>query len=158
MSQNKQLEEVFEIGSERRYFITGRTFYQIQAQRIMVSGASLLRALYNVDVTGWQTAYGVTIPNTGADLPGYHDYFFNLASIYFNKPTGIMMLDNDNDDQIVGGVYAEDCYVQTYNRQIAAPQTVVAEQALIKCDRLVTLDRTTISGFGFSPAKSLSTP
>lgn len=137
ISEQKQLEEVFEIGSERRYFITGRTFFQMQAQRIMVNGASLLRALYNED-----THVGQTIP-TGNE-PGFNQHYLNLASIFFNKPTGLLVVDNDNDDRVVGGAYLEDAYIQSYNRQIAAPQTVIAEQCVIKFDNMVALSASDI--------------
>jgi hypothetical protein len=133
ISQQKQLEEIFEIGSERRYFITGRTFYSLQAARIMVDGASLMRALYNERTHSDQTIVEENWPGTPYGTTGT-DYYLNLASIFFNKPTGILMIDNNNDDVVTGAVYLEDCYIQNYNRQIVAAQTVVAEQCTVRFD------------------------
>lgn len=136
INEQKQLEEIFEIGSERRYFITGRTFFTLQAARIMVDGASLLRAMYNSNAGSAGTGPG--------DEAGFSDYFLNLASTFFNTPTGLLVIDNDNNNKIVGGAYLEDAYIQTYNRQITAAQTVVAEQCLIKFDKLVPVDKALI--------------
>lgn len=178
ISQQKQLEEVFEIGSERRYMVTGRTFYQLQAERIMISGGSLMRATYDVrdsndpnpspsdSVPTWQSRYpGVNIPADSFSSPvaygagpGFRDFYLNLASVFFNKPTGILVIDNDADDQVVGACYLEDCYIQSYNRRISAPQTVVAEQCLIKFDRLVPVLPSFVTSLGFTPAKTVVTP
>jgi hypothetical protein len=136
INEQKQLEEVFEIGSERRYFITGRTFFTLQATRIMVDGASLLRAMYNTSTGSAGTGAG--------DEAGFSDYFTNLASTFFNTPTGLLVIDNDNNNLIVGGAYLEDAYIQTYNRQITAAQTVVAEQCLVKFDKIVPVSKADI--------------
>jgi hypothetical protein len=82
----------------------------------------------------------MTIPED-KDRPGDHDYYLNLASTFFNTPTGLLVIDNNNDDKIVGAAYLEDCYIQTYNRQIAAPQTVVAEQCVIRFDAIAPVNK-----------------
>ena len=46
LGQNSQIMRLFEIGSERSYFIRGRTMGQIGLGRIMYHGPSLLRVLY----------------------------------------------------------------------------------------------------------------
>lgn len=46
LSQNKAISRIFEIGSERSYFITGRTVGQLSLSRVMYHGPSLLRAMY----------------------------------------------------------------------------------------------------------------
>jgi hypothetical protein len=46
LSQNKAVSRMFEIGSERSYFITGRTIGQLSLSRVMYHGPSLLRCLY----------------------------------------------------------------------------------------------------------------
>src|SRR3954471_21284725 len=43
MSHTRQFSRIFEIGSERSYFIPGRTVGQIGIGRILYHGASLLR-------------------------------------------------------------------------------------------------------------------
>jgi len=46
LTQNKAVSRIFEIGSERSYFITGRTIGQLSLSRVMYHGPSLLRCMY----------------------------------------------------------------------------------------------------------------
>ncbi len=46
MSQNRQLQRMFEIGSKRSYFVPGRTIGSISLGRVLFFGPSLLRVLY----------------------------------------------------------------------------------------------------------------
>jgi len=46
LSQNKSVSRIFEIGSDRSYFIPGRTVGQLNLGRVMYHGPSLLRMLY----------------------------------------------------------------------------------------------------------------
>lgn len=47
--ENKQVDMIFEIGSDIPYFIPGRTTGQISIQRILLSGQDLLNLIYNAD-------------------------------------------------------------------------------------------------------------
>src|SRR4051812_40058942 len=46
LSQNMNLARIFEIGSDRSYFIPGRVMGQIGLSRVLYHGPSLLRVLY----------------------------------------------------------------------------------------------------------------
>jgi hypothetical protein len=46
LSQNKAVSRIFEVGSDRSYFITGRSVGQLSLARVMYHGASLLRLMY----------------------------------------------------------------------------------------------------------------
>ena len=46
LSHNRAISRIFEIGSERSYFIPGRTVGQLTLSRVYYSGASLLRCLW----------------------------------------------------------------------------------------------------------------
>ena len=52
ISQNKAVSKIFEIGSDRSYVITGRTFGQLSFSRIWYHGPNLLRCLYAYYGTG----------------------------------------------------------------------------------------------------------
>jgi len=54
ITQNKAISRIFEIGSDRSYFITGRTVGQLSLSRIMYHGPSLLRLMYAYYTTGPQ--------------------------------------------------------------------------------------------------------
>ena len=46
MGQQKAIQRIFEIGSDRSYFISGRTVGQVSLGRVLFHGPSLLRAFY----------------------------------------------------------------------------------------------------------------
>src|ERR1035437_8738495 len=46
LSQRKQLEKIFEIGSSRSYFIPGRVIGSVSMGRLFYYGPSILRVLY----------------------------------------------------------------------------------------------------------------
>lgn len=46
LSQSKQLQRIFEIGSSRSYFIPGRTIGSVTLGRVLYHGPSLMKALY----------------------------------------------------------------------------------------------------------------
>jgi hypothetical protein len=46
LSQNKAISRIFEIGSDRSYFMSGRSVGQVTMFRVMYHGPSLLRSLY----------------------------------------------------------------------------------------------------------------
>lgn len=52
LSQNKAVSRIFEIGSERSYFIAGRTVGQLSLSRVWYHGPSLLRMMYAYYKTG----------------------------------------------------------------------------------------------------------
>jgi hypothetical protein len=76
VSQNKAISRLFEIGSDRSYFISGRTVGQVTLFRPMYHGPSLLRLLYAYYSSG--SRGGVEIPalfqSTGATDPLNADF------------------------------------------------------------------------------------
>ena len=76
MGQQSNVMRLFEIGSERSYFIRGRTVGNIGLGRIMYHGPSLLRVLKAV------------IPGTGESIPArYH----TAADVYGDFAIGALM-------------------------------------------------------------------
>lgn len=77
IQQNKALQQLFEIGSKRPFFIPGRHQIQAALSRVMFNGPSLMKALYylvgestgttTVDATGLGGSEGIA-PN---DQPGF---------------------------------------------------------------------------------------
>lgn len=89
ISQNKSVSRIFEIGSDRSYFITGRSVGQLSLSRVMYHGPSLLRAAY--------AYYG-----TGSELGTYA-----IDSLY--ESTGKLdPLNFPFTDAVGGGATAED--------------------------------------------------
>jgi len=151
IGQNKQLQRLFEIGSKRSYFITGRNVGQVNMARVLYNGPSLLRALYayfpatkiNTSVGQLLAAgagrAGKAAPEIDSN-PGYADFFINLDSDLFDQPFGWLVLILDSDGEPYGGVYLEQMYVQAHQFTINSTSVIVAEGATAQFDRLVPVD------------------
>jgi hypothetical protein len=148
LSHNRNFARFWEIGSERSYFISGRTTGQLQLSRIMYHGPSLLRMLYayyqdlipptvvpfvyaNPGVASVANPHDVKIP------PGYENIFLNLASDLFSQPIGLMMYLRDSNEDTVGAIYMESCYVPSHQIMTDAGGTVIQEAVSVQFERAV---------------------
>lgn len=146
LSHNRQFSRIFEIGSERSYFIGGRTVGQLGLARIYYQGASLLRILYayyqdlipptfvpamwpNAGASSMSNPHDVIIP------PGYENIFVNLASDLFAQPIGILFYIRDVNQDSLGAIYFEACYVPQHGIQTDAQGVLVQENAQIQFER-----------------------
>jgi hypothetical protein len=165
LSQSKQLQRIFEIGSSRSYFIPGRTIGSISLGRVLYHGPSLLKVLYahykqsvgdlqfNNDPQGSTiNVGGVDIPNPNATLlnlpevqqelhrvkynPGFDDLWLNLASDLFNQPTGMAIYFRNQLDMTVGAVYLEECYIQGHQMSVSSGSVLIMEGASLQFDRI----------------------
>lgn len=166
LSQSKQLQRIFEIGSSRSYFIPGRTIGSLSLGRVMYHGPSLLKVLYahykqsepdadfqfNDGESPTIDKGGVQVPNPNRTLlnlpdvqkvlhrvkynPGYDDLWFNLASDIFNQPTGIAIYFRNQLDMSLGAVYLEECYVQGHQVSISSGSVLVMEGVSLQFDQL----------------------
>lgn len=148
LSHNRNFARFWELGSERSYFISGRTTGQLQLSRIMYHGPSLLRMLYayyqdlipptvvpfvfnNPGAAAVANPHDVKIP------PGYENIFLNLASDLFSQPVGMLMYFRDSNEDTVGAIYMESCYVPSHQIATDAGGTVIQESAAIQFERAV---------------------
>lgn len=163
LGQNAQVMRLFEIGSERSYFVRGRTVGNLGLGRIMYHGPSLLRVLYaylgadsgkvqfeklyendynKVLNTSTQTeAKG----NRYETAPGSENIWLNLASDVFSQPIGLMLLMRDSNNDTVGSFYFEHCHVVNHGFATDSGGTVISENAAITYDRMVPVDVSTVS-------------
>lgn len=156
LSHNRQFSRFWEVGSERSYFVSGRTMGQLSLMRLMYHGPSLLRMMYayysdmlpnSVQVphlfgdgmTGnmfSQTAnkHDVIIP------PGYKNIFMNLASDLFSQPIGLLLYLKDNNEASMAAAYMEHCVIPSHSISTDSQGVVVQEQAQVQFERLVPID------------------
>jgi hypothetical protein len=66
---NSQIMRLWEIGSERSYFVRGRTVGQVALGRIMYHGPSLLKVLYAYMDSGFGTARRLVMRTSGGTWP-----------------------------------------------------------------------------------------
>ena len=148
LSHNRAFQRFWELGSERSYFVSGRTMGQLGLSRIMYHGPSLLRALYayyqdllpptvvpfvfeNIGASTVANPHNVKIP------PGYENLFLNLASDLFSQPIGMLLYFRDSNEDTVGAVYLESCYVPSHTIATDAGGTVIQENVSIQFERAV---------------------
>lgn len=148
LSHNRQFNRIYEVGSERSYFISGRTMGQLSIARIMYHGPSLLRMLYayyedlipptTVDAV-FANAGTATVanPHDVKIPPGYENLFLNLASDLFNQPIGLLLYIRDSNEDTVGAVYIEACYVPNHTWATDAQGVMIQESAAIQFERAV---------------------
>lgn len=148
ISHDRTFSRIFEIGSERSYFISGRTVGQIGLGRIYYHGASLLRVLYAYyqDLIP-PTEVPAMWPNSGASSmsnphdviipPGYENIFINLASDLFAQPVGMLMYIRDVNQDSLGACYFEACYLPNHVISTDAQGVLVQEQVGMQFERMV---------------------
>lgn len=163
LGQNTQVMRLFEIGSERSYFIRGRTMGQLGLGRIMYHGPSLLRVLYAYLGDGEQGSgkfdalYDTAIDqyadlNLSAggsqsltkdafeNLPGYDNLWLDLASDVFSQPIGLMVVMRDSNSDTVGAFYFEYCMITNHGFATDSGGTIMTENAAIMYERMIPID------------------
>lgn len=148
LSHQRQFNRIFEVGSERSYFVSGRTIGQMSIARILYHGPSLLRMLYAYyeDLIP-PTLVPSVFPNAGAATvanphdvkvpPGYENFFVNLASDLFNQPIGLLLYVRDSNEDTVGAIYIEGCYIPNHTWQTDSQGVLIQENAAIQFERTV---------------------
>jgi hypothetical protein len=156
LSHNRQFNRIFEVGSERSYFVSGRTMGQLTIARIMYHGPSLLRMLYayyedlipptTVDAV-FANAGSATVanPHDVKIPPGYENLYLNLASDLFNQPIGLLLYIRDSNEDTVGAVYMEASYVPNHTWATDAQGVMVQESAAIQFERAVPVAVSSLS-------------
>lgn len=125
--EQKQIDQIFELGSEVSYLIPGRTAGQISLSRILLNGHDLLNVLY------------------GTSSADSNDWIKSLKDI--DKPLNLLFASygNVNSSDTAQMVYSrvfQGCHITSRNESIAAGQTVVAENVNIMYTQIIGLDNT----------------
>ncbi len=115
-SEQRQIDLIFELGSEVPYLVPGRTTGQISLSRILLSGIDLLNVVYGNrpgEAEQWiKSLKDVTTP-------------MNLLFVNFSNITS-----EDNSQRAYSRLF-EGCWITSRNESISAGQTVVAENCSI---------------------------
>jgi len=166
IQQSKQLQKIFEIGSSRAYFIPGRVIGALNLGRTYYFGPSLLRVLYayyKADAAGdvqftVDGAAELTLPNgqkipnpktpliPGAQAvrinrnPGVGHFFIDLASDLFSLPIGLGVFFKDLQNNSLGAMYIEQCYVQGHQFSVSSGSVLIMEGASLQYDRIEPIE------------------
>jgi len=151
LSQNRQFSRIFEIGSDRSYFIAGRTVGQVGMSRIYYHGPSMLRMMYAYyqDLVP-PTMVPALFPNQGSATmanphdvivpPGYENIYLNLASDLFSQPVGLLVYMRDNNLDTLGALVLEACYVPNHTWATDAQGVLVQESVALQFERAVPVN------------------
>jgi len=152
LSHNRAFARFFELGSERSYFISGRTVAQAGFGRVLYHGPSLLRVLYSFYADLIPPTLVPAFPpniidqNISAQVanqhnvkipPGFENIYLNLASDLFSQPCGLLVYMKDSNESTVGAVYLEETYVPSHTIATDAQGVVVQEQVALQPERVV---------------------
>lgn len=148
LSQSKQLQRIFEIGSARSYFIPGRVVGSLNYSRVFYHGVSLMRAMYayytstkyNISPSDLGISYQPQVSQTPPNLkvnPGFDGVWLNLASDVFNQPTGNLWYMRDMVNRDVAAAYFEYLYFQGHQFSISSGSVLLMEGASGQFDRIV---------------------
>lgn len=156
IGQSRQFNRIFELGSERSYWISGRTMGQLSLGRPIYHGPSLLRTLYAYYSDGLEpTIIESMFPNVGDRNkpfhhnvivpPGYENLYINLASDLFSQPIGLLMVVKDSNKETYGALYFESCVIPNHNIAVDAQGVMYSEQAALQYERIVPVASRSIS-------------
>ena len=152
---NSQWMRLWEIGSERSYFVRGRTQGQIGLGRIMYHGPNLLRVLYayldgsSNESFKFERLYknqANALLNTSGKPnskkryvvpPGSDNLWLELAADIFTQPIGLLLYLRDSNEDVVGAFFIEYCNVANYGFTTDAGGTILSEQASLLYERIV---------------------
>jgi hypothetical protein len=142
ISQAAQQVPVPEIGSSRRYYVSGPSAGSLSLQRPLSHGPNLLRALCAYrGIKNANSRGGIIEPLIDNDRPNFvgypKNYLFdnpgngnlwsNLGSDIFRQGFGLLVYIEDAGREAYGAFYLEQCYIGQHNFQVAEGQLVTAE-------------------------------
>ncbi len=155
VNQNKMLQQLFEIGARRSYFVSGRTTGSIAISRPMFNGPSLLRLLMGASQADGLGGPGKDLSDNEPGLIGIGgsgisngkvdptnqfeqntELYINLQSELFDRPLGLFFYMVDQRERPFGAMYAEDCMIQAHAFNIAAQGITIPENVSMMFDRI----------------------
>lgn len=175
LSHNRAISRIFEIGSERSYFIAGRTVGQLSLSRVYYHGPSLLRCMwaYYADTGDYPNVQSLLENSPGAADPANHPYaggpalgsspattgglhdvkippgfenvFLNLASDLFSQPIGLFLILRDSEENSLAAAYLEQCYVPTHTWATDSQGLVIQESVGVQFERLVPVNTNSVA-------------
>lgn len=151
LAHNKAFARFWELGSERSYFIAGRTVAQAGFGRVLYHGPSILRMMYSfyddqiaptlIPTFGVDPAIAQRVANQH-DVkipPGFENIYLNLASDLFSQPCGLLVYMKDSNETTLAAFYLEETYIPSHSIATDAQGVVVQEQVALQPERVVPI-------------------
>lgn len=142
IQQQKQINQLYEIGSRKAYFIPGRVMIQIQLSRVLFNGDSLMAVLYGGgtdDTVGGDSAGSIYATADGASAG---KFYMNLAADFFNSRLDLAIIVQDSQGDPAGAIIFRECFIQAHGMGISSNQTIVAENVSLRCQNIESVSIT----------------
>jgi len=123
LAQNKNVQQLFEIGSDKEMLIPGRTFRNLNLGRALINGRNLLHRIYGNDssVEYWDSAAS-------------NDIALNLGSKVFDRPIGLTIMfykpgvkEGSVSEEIAASFALERCIINAHTIATNAGDVIVME-------------------------------
>ena len=152
LSHNRAFARFWELGSERSYFISGRTVAQAGFGRVLYHGPSLLRVMYSfyadllpptlvpafpANVLDQSISGNVANQHDVKIPPGFENIYLNLASDLFSQPCGLLVYMKDSNENTLAAAYLEETYIPSHSIATDAQGVVIQEQVALQPERVV---------------------
>ena len=128
--EQRQIEMIFEIGSELPYLIPGRTTGQISLSRMLIYGADLTNVLYGVDAATDQSLWIRSLKDISKP--------FHLLFTAFSNQNAA-----NTDSAIQYSRVFRNCWIQARSESLNAGQIIIAEQLNVMYQDVPTVTITT---------------
>lgn len=151
LNQNKLIQQLFECGARRSYFVSGRVTGSLGLSRPLFNGPSLLRATQgraNSPQLFNKVSERAPLPGR---LPGDSnnggvgravnenetEFWVNMQAEVFDRPLGIFLYLVDQRQRAFASMYVEECMVQGHGMSMAAQGITIPENISMMFDRIV---------------------
>ena len=134
-AENRQVDELCELGSDTKYLVPGRTTGQINISRFLIDGADLINTMYNT-AEGGSGGISTTADKAIAslkDISGACDLMF----VIYQHAT-----DSSGAHNELMVRYFDNCWIVARQESVASNQTLIAENITVMYENLLTSIKT----------------
>jgi len=133
VNQQKRSEFIWEMGSRRGVIVPGRAVGSLTLSKMQIHGPSLMKAMY-----GYLTDDEIAALK---DKPGPEngDFWLNLCSDVFDRPTGIGLMMRDLQNEQYSSFFFENLYIGGHQFATGAQTVVLGESVQTRFEAIKAL-------------------
>lgn len=126
-SESRNVDRIFELGSDIPYLIPGYTMGQISIQRVMLNGSDVVNALYNGEQSNSADSADT---NEHKNMGSIKDITFPIDILFVAFPT-------NGDGAAKYSKVFKNCQISSRSESVTAGQVVIAEGVQIEYETIV---------------------
>ena len=128
--ESRNIDYIFELGSDIPYLVPGRTIGQISLQRIMLNGSDIVKALYNEPASDNGTTTAGATSSGVIPLTSIKDITVPFDLMFVAFPV------NGTGENKYSRVF-KNCQIESRNESIQAGAVILAESVNIRYEAIV---------------------